>query len=188
MAEETQAAIAHTMAEARRVIDEEGLSEPALQLIQRQLRELARVPGLVEEVRLKELHGSTAAATVLGSEGADGLTLVLARFPAEAPTPVHDHGSWGVACVVTGHDRYIHWERLDGGSDPDRANIRVQYEKVLEPGDAVYWFDPPHDIHSQQGDGGEAAWELVLFGRDAMRTTRHYFDPETGRVRTASPN
>ena len=142
----------------------------------------------MEQVHLQELHGNTAAATVLASEGREGLTLVLARFPAEAPTPVHDHSSWGVAGVVAGHDRYIHWERLDDGSDPDRADVRVLYDTVMGPGDSVYWFDSPHDIHSQQGQSGEAAWELVLFGRDAMRTTRHYFNPETGQVRTDTPH
>jgi hypothetical protein len=63
----------------------------------------------------------------------------------------------------------------------------VQHEKVLGPGESVYWLDPPHDIHRQQGHESEAALEVVLFGRDAMQTTRHYFDPETSLVRTASP-
>lgn len=102
MAQDTQAAITHTMAEARRALDEEGLTELALQRIQQTLRELAKAPGLVEQVGLRELHGSAAAATVLASEGSEGLTLVLARFPAEAPTPVHDHNSWGIACVIAG--------------------------------------------------------------------------------------
>jgi hypothetical protein len=36
-------------------------------------------------------------------------------------------------------------------------------------------------IHSQQGIG-EAAWELVYFGRDPNARPRLYFDPDTGRV------
>ncbi len=56
---------------------------------------------------------------------------------------------------------------------PDRVNARG----------AAVW---PHDIYSQQGHC-ETTWELVLFGRDAMHTTRHYFDTETGQVTVAHP-
>lgn len=91
-----------------------------------------------------------------------------------------------MAHVLEGQDRYVHWQRLDDGSDPERAELSVKYEKVLRPGDSVYWFDPPHDIHSQQGYE-ETAWEPVLFRRDAMRSARHYFDIDTGRVTVAKP-
>jgi hypothetical protein len=36
-------------------------------------------------------------------------------------------------------------------------------------------------IHSQQGIG-EAAWELVYFGRHPNARPRLYFDPASGRV------
>jgi predicted metal-dependent enzyme (double-stranded beta helix superfamily) len=174
------------MAEARHAIDEEGVTRAAFGRIHGALRDLAQVPGLLEQTELQGLHGSGAGMAVLASEGRDGLTLNLARFPAEAPTPVHDHGTWGVSCIVAGRDRYVQWERLDDGSDPERATVRQVSETILGPGDSASWLDPPHDIHSQQGEG-EAAWELILFGRDALQIPRHYFDPETGRVRTANP-
>lgn len=181
-----QQAIARTLAAARRAIDEHGITEAAMLRIQQALGSLAKTPGLKEHSALREMHGTDAASTVLASEGSEGLTLIFARFPATAPTPIHDHGSWGVAYVVEGLDRYTQWERLDDGSDPEHAKLQVQYEKILTPGGSVYWLNPPHDIHSQQGHG-EPAWELVLFGRDVMHIERHYFDREKGLVVTAMP-
>ena len=55
------------------------------------------------------------------------------------------------------------------------------FERILEPGDIVYWFDPPNDIHRQQGMG-EAAWELILVGKDFSTLPRLYFDPERNTV------
>ena len=104
----------------------------------------------------------------------------------DAPTPIHDHGTWAVAHVLEGRDYYIQWERLDDRSDPERAELGVKNESVLGPGDSVYWYGPPHDIHSQQGKDGPA-WELVLAGKNIMRTTRHYFDRDTGRVTEKKP-
>lgn len=180
-------AIERAVIEARMAVDQYGLSETAMQAVQEALRQLASTPGLGEAASLQELHRSGAAASVLASEGADGITLVYGRFPPDQPTPVHDHGSWGVAYVLAGQDRYIHWKRLDDGSDPHQARLEVAYDRVLEPGDSVYWFGPPHDIHSQQGHDGETAWELVMFGHDPMQVKRHYFDPVSGKVITAKP-
>jgi hypothetical protein len=87
--------------------------------------------------------------------------------------------------VVKGRDRYTHYERLDDGSDPDTARLKVQYERILEPGESVYWLNPPGDIHSQQGEG-ETALEVVLFGRNPQAAVRHTFNPETGQVRELS--
>jgi predicted metal-dependent enzyme (double-stranded beta helix superfamily) len=180
-------AIERSLIEARQAIDEHGVSDTAMQAIQKALGKLASTPGLGEAASLQELHRSGAAASVLASEGADGITLVYGRFPPDQPTPVHDHGSWGVAYVLAGQDRYIHWKRLDDGSDLRQATLEVEYDRILEPGDSVYWFDPPRDIHSQQGHGGETAWELVMFGHDPMQVDRHYFDVDSGEVIAAEP-
>jgi len=48
----------------------------------------------------------------------------------------------------------------------------------------VTWLGPPHDIHNQQGIDGDAM-ELVLFGTDVTKTTRNYYDAETGRPITS---
>ena len=149
--DEVQGAINEAMAEARRAVDEFGVTDAAMKRIQKALGQLAQTPDLKKRSELSGLHGSaTTRAVVLASEGDEGLTLILARFAPDEPTPIHDHGTWAVAHVFEGQDQYIRWERLDDGSDPERAEVRVKYEKVLGPGDSVYWYGPPHDIHSQQ--------------------------------------
>ena len=156
-----------------------GAGDDSRQAVGRLLAEESRRPGFVPDADMQSLHGGDSTFTILQSDS-DGLTLMLAKFSAIEETPVHDHGSWGVACVVRGRDRYRHYR-----IDDDRVSLL--YEKELAPGDFVTWPDPPHDIHSQQGIG-EAAWELVLFGKDVTRIPRHYHDLETGKVRTALPS
>jgi predicted metal-dependent enzyme (double-stranded beta helix superfamily) len=156
-----------------------GAKEHILKHVGQDLAKASRQPGFVPETEMRALHGSESSFTILQSDP-DGLTLMLARFSPDAETPIHNHNSWGVACVVQGKDRYRHWQLDDGG------RLKVQYEKVLKPGDFVVWLDPPHDIHSQQGVEGPAL-ELVLFGKDVTVIPRNYYDPETGQVRTALP-
>jgi predicted metal-dependent enzyme (double-stranded beta helix superfamily) len=169
--------VADFMSRARELLAG-GADEPSREAVGRLLVEQSRQPGFVPEAEMRSLHGGDTTSAILQTDD-DGLTLMLAKFSAEEETPVHDHGSWGVVCVVRGRDRYRHY-RDDGG------NIALLYEKVLEPGTFTTWPDPPGDIHSQQGIG-EPAWELALFGRDVTRIPRHYHDLETGKVRTALP-
>ncbi len=171
------ASVAEFMSEARSVLSR-GVSKEKLEEVGRLLAASSGVPGFVGESGMRELHGGAASFTILQTDD-DGLTLMLARFtPTE--TPVHDHNSWGVACVVQGLDRYKHWRMGEGG------HVEVLYEKDMAPGEFVTWLDPPQDIHSQQGVGGDAL-ELVLFGKKVMNMHRRYYDPVTGEVRTGPP-
>jgi len=149
------------------------------------LRPLAADPQLVDASRLAALHNSDAGFTILG-HGAAGSTLMLARFPANAPTPVHNHNSWGVICVIRGRDRHILWAREDDGSQPGKARLRVVESQELGQGDTLWFPDVPDDIHSQQGIGGDA-WELVYFARDPNTRSRLYFDPDRERVEERAP-
>jgi predicted metal-dependent enzyme (double-stranded beta helix superfamily) len=157
----------------------EGVTEKSRTAVGRLLAQVSREPGFVPQSEMRALHGGNSTFTLLQSD-ADGMTLMLARFSPIEETPVHDHNSWGVACVVQGRDRYRHWEKDEDG------RVRVLYEKVLEPGSFVTWAEPPRDIHSQQGIDGDAL-ELVLFGKNVTLIPRNYYDAETGDVRTALP-
>lgn len=170
--------------DAERILDIHGPTPAGFDAIGDRLRNLGRQPGLITDEHLESLHGSGSSATILVESNDHHCALMLARFPAEAPTPVHDHNSWGVACVVRGRDRYLRWERHDDGADPHHADVRLAEERVLETGDVVWFGPPPHDIHSQQGIG-DAAWELVFFGTNPNTRPRAYYDPESGYVEHA---
>lgn len=174
------------IADAQATLASEGVTEDGLRAIGERLRRLSETQQLLQTSELAPMHGTESTSTVLHSEGPEGLTLVVAKFTDQAPTPVHDHGAWAVACVVQGRDHYYAWERLDDGADAGHSRLRLASERELGPGDVVYWLDPPQDIHSQQGIGGPV-WELILFGRNTMIRPRHYFDTQTGDVREALP-
>lgn len=153
--------------------------------IARLLQKLALQPDILPEVDLARLHDTGSTATIL-HQGEDGRgALMLLRLPADAPTPVHNHNTWGVAVVIEGANRYWRWERLDDQSDPHHAELRLAEVFDHGPGEYVLWGDPPHDLHAQQGID-DAAYEFVFFGRNPNLQPRAYFDPDTGRVTYAA--
>ena len=170
--------VAAFMTEARALV-RAGATVENLHAVGLLLAEASTQPGFIPNAELHSLHGGDSSFAVLQTDP-DGLTLMLGRFSPKEETPVHNHNSWGIACVVQGRDFYRHWHHDDEG------RLKVLYEKELGPGMFVTWLDPPHDIHSQQGID-EPALELVLFGKNTMTIPRNYYDPESGKVRTALP-
>ena len=152
------------------------------------LKRLARNPDILAATGQRTQRQGTHGLDIRGGEihkEPDGtLALMLARFPHEAETPVHNHNSWGVVCVVAGRDRYLAWRRRDDGSRTAYAEVEVESERVLNPGDVVHFAAPPQDLHSQQGIDAPV-WELVFFGRDPNAQPRLYFDPHSHRVHSA---
>jgi predicted metal-dependent enzyme (double-stranded beta helix superfamily) len=129
-------------------------------------------------------HGMDIRGGEIHKEPNGTLALMLARFPHESATPVHNHNSWGVVCVVAGQDRYVAWERMDDGKQPGHADVRKQWEGILGPGDVTYFPEMPNDLHSQQGVEAPV-WELVFFGRDPNVQPRLYFDPAAKSIYAA---
>jgi hypothetical protein len=183
--------IADFIADAKRLLPADGSDPDAAtrEAIGGRLRRLAASPAILARTGQGTARQGTHGMDIRGGEihkEPDGtLALMLARFPHEAETPVHNHHSWGVVCVVAGRDRYVHWKRVDDGARPGHAEVVVEYERILEPGDVVHFADTPGDIHSQQGHDGAPVWELVFFGRDPNVKPRLYFDPERQTVDAA---
>lgn len=144
------------------------------------LRRLMVRPSLVAEP-LASLPGTGSTVRIL-AQHPSGPVLMLARFAGDTPGPVHDHGSWAVLCVINGTAKLTHWLRLDAGFDRERARIRPLGDRIIRPGEVAWFGDPPDDIVSQQGVGGDV-YELVLFGRNPTRSRRTRFDPATGEIR-----
>ncbi len=172
--------IERCIADVKGALSANGVTEEGLQEVGKHLQMLGSRDDLLGEVERAMLHGQVSFRKL--HEESDGLTLILARFPAEKATPIHNHGTWAVLCTYRGRDRYEGWRRLDDGSKPGFALVEKAFERILEPGDFVYWFDPPHDVHRQQGID-EAAWELILMGKDFSVLPRLHFDPENNTVR-----
>lgn len=177
------------IADVKEILNDAEPSEGGLERIAGRMGDFVRRSDLIEsgDEPSGNIHeGGRRQSGPLYTDGS-GLTLVRARFGPEAMTPIHTHGAWGVIGVYRGRDRYQIWRRLDAGHGPGEARVELVEERVLSAGDVVVLPPPPQDIHAQQGEDGEAAYEFVLFGQNAMVLPRLYFDPDQGTAREVLP-
>ena len=186
------------IAGARAILRDEPPREGELQLLQERMRELLSLPALLEEheafvARSQSeagdyaLYADTGRRSEILHSDESGLTLVRSRFSPTEATPVHSHSTWGIVGVYAGQDLHRSYRRRDEGTGPGYADLELIEERVLVAGDVVTIPPPPHDIHSQQGYGGQPTYELVLFGANAMVIPRLVFDIERRSARTVIP-
>jgi predicted metal-dependent enzyme (double-stranded beta helix superfamily) len=173
--------VANFIADVKEIVREHGVTDAGLARIGQLLPRLTARDDLYPGVTHADLTDD-APAVRLHAEADGSLMLALARFPSDEPTRVHNHNSWGVACIYKGVDLYIKWERQDDGSRPGYADVAPVEQKLLTRGESTYWLDVPHDLHSQWGQEGHVAWELVLMGRNNQGLDRLFFEPEEHRV------
>lgn len=109
------------------------------------------------------------------------LQVYVVEFAPGMPTPVHDHLTWGLIGVCGGSQKTARYQRVDDGSNPEHADLRLIEERVLDRG-AVYPLLPPNDIHRIETVGDRPSYSLHVLGVDLGRQHRNIFDVDSGVV------
>ncbi len=181
--------------DVRPILDGDGPDATGMERLVERMAELVRDPEVLAaheaflatlSVTAPGVYTDTGRQSQVLHTDDTGLTLVRSRFDPGEPTPIHSHGTWGIVGVYAGRDRHEAWRRVDGGDGPGEAVVELVEERVLRPGEVAVIPYPPQDIHRQQGHG-EAAYELVLFGANAMVIPRLIFDPAARSARQVIP-
>jgi len=121
---------------------------------------------------------SGLAGSVLHVDPEGRFRLIVARFAAGEPTPVHSHARWGVECGISGRERFTVWHRVDDGGAAGVAELRVLSDHHIEHGDLGHWYEAPRNIHRQWAEGSEPSCVAILMGGDGRRL--HHFDLVAG--------
>ncbi len=154
-----------------------------------QKRMEATQPLLVEFVKDPALRDS--ATTWPSTEGHKNLLLhtdeqfgfiinAVVREPNRKGS-VHDHSqAWVLYGLVEGTESLERYDRIDDGSRPDYAEVKLASVTTGQPGtvDLV----PPFNIHAEQGGPGRSVAVIFRSERLVGRILQHGYDVATGKV------
>lgn len=93
---------------------------------------------------------------------------------------VHDHAhAWTAYGVLDGLEKLERYDRLDDGSKPDYAEVKLSSVRDGTPGtvDLV----PPYAVHSEKGGPDRSVAVIVRSERLVGRVKQGRYDPETKR-------
>ena len=110
------------------------------------------------------------------------LCLFSLVVPAGASTPVHDHLAWGLVGVYRGTQLDTTYVRLDDGTDPDRALLRVSTQQMVQSGEFYTLLPPEGDIHYVKTISETPSVSIHLLANDTACVWRHKFNPAAETV------
>tara|TARA_B100000686_G_C16755608_1_gene955247 strand:+ start:1602 stop:2150 length:549 start_codon:yes stop_codon:yes gene_type:complete len=155
---------------SKALIDREGITDKSLSEVAEALSKLSNIEDLFRFGQHRGRGANAAESYVLYEDSEpSGPVLQLARF--DAPTAIHNHGSWGALCGYIREQYYSQWVL----QSDDHSKVVQTIDTIIKPGDFVYWPDVPNDIHKQIPVDDDA-WVIIYMGRNAFDTPRIVYD------------
>jgi predicted metal-dependent enzyme (double-stranded beta helix superfamily) len=131
--------------------------------------------------RVVPAYGPGIAYTFLSPGGSCSLQVFV--WAPGSRTPIHDHTSWGAYYCVVGalwEDRY---ERIDTGTQPNRAHLRASWRRAWRRADGVSTVAPyAGGIHRVTNRSGRPALSVHLYGPRMGALDGRDYDPSRDYV------
>lgn len=180
---ERDQAVQALLADARRIIDEKGVTREALDAISARLQALATHHTLFNAADFpppQRESGDTSTRYRLNPDESGFALYLNSLLPGKTTIP-HNHDTWAVIVAVDGEELNRVYRRTDDASDPDRASLEVAKEVMVRPGTPIAFL--PDDIHSIHVDGTAPTLHFHLYGRPLETLTgRLGFELDTGVI------
>ena len=170
--------VADFVADVAKILQEKGEGTEAIWACGPLLQRLVHEGGDLTQQGESRVGSSGLESRVLHEDSKNRFRLVVARFAAGEPTPVHSHFRWGLECGISGKERFTVWTRVDEGIAPGHSHLQVHSDHHIERGDLAYWYDAPRNVHRQWAEGDQPSCVVILTGSDGKR--QHIFDLDKG--------
>jgi predicted metal-dependent enzyme (double-stranded beta helix superfamily) len=101
-------------------------------------------------------------------------TLQNSAWAPGLPSPIHNHGTWGVVAVISGQEHNTFWRRVSPGS----TQVEQVGECILNAGDVISFT--PQAIHSIKVLGEKPAVTMKVYGK--MTEEVQYFQQDPANI------
>lgn len=177
------AAVAAAVGRVREIERDMGVTREALDAIKAELMNLAAQEHLFPSAEFPPPPNGEKGSNryLLREEDNNRFALYLNALNPGNETKPHDHTTWAVVVAVDGQELNKVYDRVDDGSDPERCEMRVREEIMVEPGRGICLM--PEDIHSIHTTGAVPTRHLHMYGLALEKLDgRRAFDDQTGHV------
>lgn len=183
------AAVAATIDRIRAIEAAEGVTRASLDAIKTEMLALAAQEHLfpMPEFPPPPAGEKGSRRYLLQEDPNNRFALYMNALNPGNSTKPHDHTTWAVVVAVEGQELNKVYKRFDDGSDPDRCDLRVDHEVMVEQGRGIALM--PEDIHSIHTTGDRPTRHLHMYGLALEKLdNRRAFDAETGEVKPYNKN
>jgi predicted metal-dependent enzyme (double-stranded beta helix superfamily) len=118
---------------------------------------------------------------------AQSFSVLAYIWEPDRPSPIHDHGSWGMIGPLIHQVREIKYRRLDDGRVEGYAELERTSSRVIEPGGTSHVLPLDEGIHQMGAAGKQMAISVGAYGRSIRPGYSQFFDPSGKTVVRAYP-
>jgi predicted metal-dependent enzyme (double-stranded beta helix superfamily) len=162
--ETRKAEVASAIAEVKAILGEGRMERPAMEQVLGVLKNLAAKPELWPAADFPAPGEDTRQARYLITEDPDqSFALYLNTMLPGRKIPPHNHTTWACIAGIEGEEHNRRWDRVDDGSVPGYAELRLHELVVVAAGSGIAML--PDDIHSVDIVGDRPIRHLHLYGR-----------------------
>ncbi|MFD0859051.1 cysteine dioxygenase family protein [Roseovarius aquimarinus] len=156
-------AVRDFIAEARAIAAEGEMDRTRLDRIKERLMEIAARTELWGEAEFPAPSREEKQNRYFIAGDPSGLTLYLNVMQPGKVIPPHNHTVFACIAAVEGAEQNKVYERVDDGSVPGKAELKLREQVDLRPGTALAMM--PDDIHSVVIEGTEIIRHLHFYGQ-----------------------
>ncbi|MGB5082600.1 MAG: rhodanese-like domain-containing protein, partial [Burkholderiales bacterium] len=161
--DERAAEVSRTIARARELIAEGGVTREALAAIERVLTALASRGDLFPPEHFRVPTGRTSAIYHFAEDENGSFAMYGSAANPGGRQPPHNHTTWAVISGVRGEEHNVFYRRSDDGSVEGRGTLAKTRELTVRRGNAVALM--PDEFHTIQALGETPRLHLHLYGR-----------------------
>jgi predicted metal-dependent enzyme (double-stranded beta helix superfamily) len=183
------AAVAGTVERIRAIEGALGVTRPALERIREELLLLAAREELFPSATFPPPPEGQKGSNryLLHEDPGNRFALYMNALNPGNETKPHDHTTWAVVVAVDGQELNKVYERIDDRSVPDRCELHLREEIMVEPGRGICLM--PEDIHSIHTTGTVPTRHLHMYGLALeVLDDRKAYDPADGSVTAYNRN
>jgi 3-mercaptopropionate dioxygenase len=140
--------------------------------------------GAVLPPELRKLHPTAPYTRNLVHNDPRGrFTVIAILWGPFQETAIHDHINWCVVGVLEGNAHVTNYDRVDDGSEPGKADLRIRDSVMANPGAVAALLPPPRsNIHRMANAGRGPTVTIHTYGDPGTRAT--VFDLKAGTYQT----
>jgi predicted metal-dependent enzyme (double-stranded beta helix superfamily) len=105
------------------------------------------------------------------------LSVLAYIWEPHRPSPIHDHGSWGLIGSLIQPVREMKYRRLDDGRVEGYAELERTSSRVIEPGGTSHVLPLDEGIHQMGAAGDRMAVSVGIYGKSIRQGYSQFFDP-----------
>jgi predicted metal-dependent enzyme (double-stranded beta helix superfamily) len=160
----------HFLSDLERVLKKEPNDRVRLAIVRGMVRQLLTSSYWLQNAISPPDPQTGWSLTKLYDEPFFPWTLQNSAWAPGLPSPIHNHGTWGVVAVISGQEHNTFWRRTSPGSN----QVEQVGECTLNAGDVISFL--PQTIHSIKVLGDKPAITMKVYGQ--MTQEVQYFQPD----------